>query len=284
MARTIAQVYDSLMAAKVARPELDDLTTSGQITYQSLMAELNSESRVAMWRLLIYVYAVGLQLLERFLDLHVAEVDDKIQNGIAGTRLWFAYIAKRYQHGDVLEFDEAFVPKYPTQDPAAQIISYAAVTESSAGVLLRVAKRQNSLPVKLSASELAGLTYYMNEVKPAGMPLVVRSTDADVVQVTAQVFYQAGYVPSTIVSQCVSQITSMLTNASFGEALRVNAVEDAMQAVTGVTNVRLTLLTAQAEGLTTQVFNLSQGINLTSYNSFSGYFNAGTLSITAIQL
>lgn len=264
MARTITTIHNSLIAAKQAEPELTALT---------------STSRTAIWRLILYIFAVGIFTLETFLDLFKIEVDDKIKNGIAGTRLWFAFVAMKYQHGDTLSWDANFIPSYLTIDSSKQIVKYAAPAESSSGVLLRVAKQVSGLPVKLSASDLAGLTAYMGEVKPAGISLRVTSIDADVVGLIVDLIHGAIYDGNAVRAEATNKITTLLQAYTFGENLRVNAIEDTLQTVTGVNDVRIRTLIASSGNFVSTIYSLSQGINNSQYASFSGYYTPGTITI-----
>lgn len=279
MARTRQQIYDELVAAKNSAASLDGLTAAGSLNYESTIAELNSGSRVETFRLWLFVSAFAIWSFENILDAFKKEVDETIRSGIAGSLPWIGYKAKAYQHGDSLTYGTDFIPRYAVINPANQIVKYAAPSESVGVVVLRVAKQVSNAPVPLSNGELAGFTSYMNNVKPGGLQLLIRSVNADSVYLSIDLFASPLYDSSVLVTDARTAVGNYLASLQFGEALQVNAIEDALQKVAGVNNVRLQVVRATAGSEITVVYNLSQGVNAVSYNSFAGYFELNVGSI-----
>jgi len=276
MARSIATIYDSLVTAKNSAPVDLGLTDTGSTTYASSLASLNGGSALKIWRMWLFIQAFGIYVLETYFDLFKTEVDATIKSGVAGTLLWTAAIAKKYQYGDSLSYTADFLPYYATIDTTKQIVKYAAVSDVNGVVVLRAAKMVSAAPAKLASGELSGLTTYMLAVKPAGIQMVVRTADADSVLVNVDLVYNPLYSSSIVSADAKLAAQAYIAGITFGESFRLNALEDVLQGVAGVTGVRLQVVQGTAGGITTTVYNLSQGINGLNYNSFAGYMVLNT--------
>lgn len=67
MARSIEDIYNSIIAEKQTMGTLTGATPVND-TYQSILADLTSASRVADWRLWCYIMSIGLWLHEALWD------------------------------------------------------------------------------------------------------------------------------------------------------------------------------------------------------------------------
>lgn len=67
-----------------------------------------------------------------------------------------------------------------TDQESAKVVKYAVASESNTVVYLKVAARgEDGQPAKLSASQFASLTSYMNTVKDAGVSIKLVNEEAD---------------------------------------------------------------------------------------------------------
>ena len=224
MARTIQDIYQSLLAAKTARGELDTLT---------------STSDTALWRLWLNVVATGMHLLELHFDRHQAEVEALAARARAGTLSWYADQLRAFQPGDLLTVVDGR-PGYAVIDPTKQIVAYVTIREVGLGLVARVAKRVGGVPTPLNAiTELAPLAVYLSRVKFAGTFTTLLSEPPDVLRIPAAVYVDALLFGTGVQAAVEAAITACVANMGFGGRLPLSAIEDAIQAVPGVQDVVL---------------------------------------------
>lgn len=74
MARTITDIQNEILTAKQNEPEL---------------AELNSTSKTAIWRLWVYITAFVIHTLELIFDKHKSEVSEALRQLKPHTARWY---------------------------------------------------------------------------------------------------------------------------------------------------------------------------------------------------
>jgi hypothetical protein len=225
MARTIEQIQAGIISDIQATPEL---------------AEANSTSRRAIWRLFAYVQASAILLLEQIIDVFKAENDLKISKAIPATASWinakvfeFQYSATNPQIVQLINF----APVYPVIDPSLRLISRCSVvTTLSSQVIIKVAKQEP--PIALSSTELSSLQSYINQIGIIGVNYNCQSLTSDKLFIDAEVYFDGQY--STVISGTViSAINNFLSNLSFNGILKVSDIELAIRSVVGVNDVLL---------------------------------------------
>ena len=225
MARTIEQIQAGIIADIQATPEL---------------AEANSTSRRAIWRLFTFVQASAILLLEQIIDVFIAENDAKISKAIPATASWinskvleFQYSATNPQIVQLVNF----APAYPITDTSLRLISRCAVvTTISNQVIIKVAK--NNPPTSLTSTELSSLQSYINNIGVVGVSYNCQSLPSDKLMIDAEVYYDGQY--STVISGTViGAINTFLAKLSFNGVLKVSDIELAIRNVVGVNDVLL---------------------------------------------
>ena len=223
MARTIEQIQKSIIEQIQATPEL---------------AEANSTSRRAIWRLFAYVQASAILLLEQIIDVFTLENDIKISKAIPATASWlnakileFQYSATNPQIVELIDF----APAYPVIDASLRIISRCSVTTTiSNQVIIKVAKSEP--PVALTSTELNSLQSYVNQIGIVGVNYNCQSLTADKIHIEAEIYYDGQY--STVIAGTVTAaINSFLSNLSFNGVLKVSDIEIAIRNVVGVNDI-----------------------------------------------
>ena len=99
MARTISEIYDSMVSEKETMTELVKLQPAVD-NHQSLLNDLTTSSKVALWRLLFWVVSVAIWIVESLFDTHKEEIEILLQNSIPGTAPWYRLSALEFQFGD----------------------------------------------------------------------------------------------------------------------------------------------------------------------------------------
>ncbi|NDD53195.1 nucleotidyltransferase [bacterium] len=237
MARTIAVINESLVAAKEA---------------DSRLAGLDSTSATAIWRLWLYIVAVGIWTLEKLFDSHKAEVAALIAAQRVHTMKWYVLKAKAFQYGYALLEDSDV---YAVVDAAAQIVTEAAAEEISGVLRIKVAKTVSGVLAPLSSGERDALALYMSRVKDAGVHLNVTTQDGDDLHLALEIYYDAlvlnasgERLDGTATTPVKDAVKAFLADLPFNGVFVLNRLVDAVQAVDGVTICRVTLAESQPAG------------------------------------
>jgi hypothetical protein len=233
MARSIEQIQSAIIADIQATPEL---------------AEANSTSRRAIWRLFAYVQASAILLLEQIIDVFTLENDNKISKAIPATASWlnakvleFQYSATNPQIVELVNF----APVYPVIDASLRLISRCSVvTTISNQVIIKVAK--NEPPVALTTTELNSLQSYVNNIGIIGVNYNCQSSNADKIYIDAEIYYDGQY--STVIQGTViNAINVFLSTLSFNGTLKISDIEIVIRNVVGVNDVLIKNLKTRSD-------------------------------------
>lgn len=225
MARTIEQIQSSIIAEVQATPEL---------------AEANSTSSRAIWRLFTFVQASAILLLEQIIDVFRSENDLRISQAIPATASWinskvfdFQYSATNPQIVELVDF----APVYPVIDPSLRLITRCSVVTTIANqVIIKVAKSEP--PIALTSPELSSLQSYVNNIGIVGVNYSCKSLNSDKIYIDAEIYYDGQY--STVISGTViNAINTFLSQLSFNGVLKVSDIEIIIRSVIGVNDVLL---------------------------------------------
>ena len=186
MAVSVNTIYNYL-AQRVAEEETLAGLSPHPDSAATLRTALSSGSRVAIWRLLLWCVAYVHKVQQDNFDTFQREVGDLAKDGHFGTRRWFAARAKAWQYGHVLEFT-ALDAGYAVDDPAARIVTQAAVVELANTVIVKVAKAAGTGLTKLTTEELVAINDYFQELRPP-VQVAVLTADPDLVRIIGAVVY-----------------------------------------------------------------------------------------------
>ncbi|MGV7234617.1 MAG: hypothetical protein ACQ9ET_00020 [Nitrosomonadaceae bacterium] len=252
MARTIEEIYDALITEKESSTELLGLLPTPDDS-QTLLADLTTTSKVAIWRLTLFVVAVGIWSHEKLFDEHTASINALVDVLIVGTPRWIRERCFEFQLGDSLTYDSAtgrFI--YSTIDTAVQIVKRASVLETLGQVRIKVAKLDVSdNPIPLTASELNSFNLYVNQIAPVGTNILSISRTADLLKVAYDVTYDqlvlasdGSRLDAPTVFPIEDAINTFIGNLPFDGVLNLTQLTDAVQAADGVVDPVIT--TAEA--------------------------------------
>jgi hypothetical protein len=250
MARKLSDIYTALIAEKVAQATLNGLEPAID-SHQTLLTDLTTQSKVASWRLMLAVVAVGIWVHEQLWDVAKAELIDLADKAQAGTLRWYREQCLLFQFGDSLQWLDGKY-KYFIITPANQIVQRAACVEAGGNLIIKVAKLVAGVVTPLDFTELAAFTTYINQIKYAGTVTQVVSAAADLLKLQYKVYYNPLVMAAdgTLLSDGVSKpaeeaINNFITNLPFNGRLNLSAIDDAVQAATGVLDVSRTLAEAK---------------------------------------
>ena len=247
MGRTIDEIYDEIITEKETFTSLDGLTPAVD-TSQTLLADLTSASKVAIWRLKFRVVAFAIFTHEKLFDSFVKGVEQQAKDVIPATTRFYVIESKKFQLGDDLVFDDdtskfIYLDTTSTTALAKQIVTQASARDINQLVTIKIAKDDGSGgKVKLLASELSAFEGYLDEFKVAGTKTIVISDDPDTLKVAYTIQYdpQLMKADGSLISDGTFPvqvaIDAYIEGLPFDSTFRVQDQTDAIQAATGVVN------------------------------------------------
>lgn len=237
MARDIREIYNQMAAEKAAQSQLNELlvnpndATSTLDTSQQLLSDLTSPSKVAIWRLMLWVMAFGIWLHEILWDDFRDDVNLLIESAIPGTPRWYQREALKFQLGYELTWNGTKYI-YTVIDQGALLISRCAIQDN--GGIIRVKVAKSNIPEQLTADEVIAFNSYMQQIKFAGSNVLIVNFSADQLRFQIDVYYNAQVELAVIKAACEAAILNYLSNLEFnGRVIAANLV-DQIQQVEGV--------------------------------------------------
>lgn len=178
MARTITDIQTEILQAKESEPAL---------------AELNSTSKTAIWRLWIYIVSVAIWSLEKIFDLHKKEVNERLSELKPHTARWYRNKALAFQYGfDLLTDSDIFNNNGKTEDEidTSKIVKYSAVIEKDTGQLIvKIATEQGGKLQPITPTQLQAFQAYIAEIKDAGVRVTVTNYLPDRLLLDLEIYY-----------------------------------------------------------------------------------------------
>jgi hypothetical protein len=230
MARTIDEIQVSMITEVQSDPVLAPVATS--------------TSKTALWRLWTRIVATCAWTVEVLFDTLKAEVNELLDVLKPHSLRWYATKARAFQYGYTLPIDS---DKYDntglteTQISNSLIVKYAAVTELTKGLRMKVAKLGTDLE-PLAAGELTAFRAYMARVKDAGVSLQIDSLVADKLKLELDVYYDplilnsiGQRIDGSDLEPVKNAITKYLQNLPFNGVFVLTYLVDELQKVDGVT-------------------------------------------------
>jgi len=198
MSRSATEIYNSLIQTKESDPNLDSL---------------DSTSLTAIWRLFLYVEAVGISLFEQVFDSFLLDMEFKIENTPVNSKKWYNnQMISYFQYnvdpakGELIIDPTTFIPGYEIEDDPSKIIEYAATTENNRNVTIKVAKQVNNLPETLSPDELISAASFVDRIKPVGTIANVVSFVSDKILLDVEIYYNGSFVSTDLQAQIEENI------------------------------------------------------------------------------
>jgi hypothetical protein len=141
-------------------------------------SRLTSQSKVAIYRLIVFAVSFGIWTLESLFDIHKKELQTELLEQKSGTLPWYRTMALAFQFGfDLLSDSDTFNNGTATteQIEASKIVKYAAVEEGSedSRVIIKIAGETNKILAPITADQLLAFNNYIDEVRYAGVKVTV---------------------------------------------------------------------------------------------------------------
>lgn len=252
MARSPKYWYDIMIAEKntfatlsVYQPNID--------SSQTLLDDLKTTSKVAVWRLLLWCVATAMYSFDVVLDLYKLYLESIAAKSRYGTLPWYASVAKEFQYGYSLSLIDLEY-KYATVDESAKIIklSSAKDNETDGSVNVKIATLSGTTPVPVGAPQLAAFTTYINQKKPAGIRVAVINEASDELRLYISANYDplvlssnGSLISDTAVFPLEDAAKAYLASLDFDAKFELMNCVDYLQAATGITSVYITSASAR---------------------------------------
>ena len=244
MARTIQEIQNLILQAKAQESALDSL---------------NSTSKVAIWRLWVYIIAVAIWSLEKLFDQHRADIDRRLAELKPHTARWYRSKALAFQYGfDLLPDSDTFNNQGHTEEAieASKIIKYSAVIESKneGRLIVKIAGEQGEQLQPITDTQKQAFEAYLQEIKDAGVRLSVVNYQPDVLHLQMKIIYDPLVLDSNgqsiihATKPVEETIKSYLKRLPFNGELVLAHLIDALQQAEGVKIPHLVL--AQSKNIT----------------------------------
>jgi hypothetical protein len=240
MARTIDTIFNDMKGEAVR------LATDANNA--DMLAMLNNTSKVAIWRLWFYIIAFAVWSLEKLWDAFQLLINSIIANQTPHTLRWYRTKALAFQYGfnlipDTDKFDDVLFADDEIE--ASKVVKYAAVNETTIDgrrvLLIKVATLVNGELSPLNALQEAALTAYFEDVKDAGVPIIIYNRLADVLRATVDFYYNPllldgngnrldGLGANPVIEAANNYLLSLPFNGEFSNAAFIDALQDAFGA------------------------------------------------------
>ena len=243
---------------------------------ESGLSSLNNPSQTSIYQLLKGILAQCINYFEQLVDTKKDETDAIVALAAPSTAAWvqakvleFQYSATNPQVVSLVNY----VPTYATVDEDLRIVSRCAViTDNNRTAKIKVAT--GDTPAALSAAQYAALDAYVDNILPVGLRYDIVNLTSDKLYIEGEVYYDGQYI-DTIQDDVETAINTFLSELPFNGAVYISSLEDAIQNVAGVTDVKLVTVKARQDttafGSASMVYDLATGVNARKWNTVAGY-------------
>lgn len=249
MARSTQEILNGILATKAQIPELYKFT---------------STSQVAAWRLIYYVTAVGINLMEQFWDLFKKDLETIKDNSIISSAKWwndkfinfFQFDPTDPERGVLLIGDD-YIPRYKIVDDTKKIVKFSSASqlETSKSATIKLAKADgDGLPTQLEQDELLAALSFRNNMQSMGNYINVVSFPADILKFNIDLYVDGQYGVNDVEDAVREAIKNYLANLKFDGTVEVIRMVDAIQNVPGVTDVEVKYISGTPSGGSEEAF------------------------------
>jgi len=251
------------------------------ISANANLVGLTSTSKVSIWRLLIFIVAFSIWVLENLFDTHLKEVKEVIQNDKAHRPSWYVTQAKRFQYGfplmpDTDKYDNTGFTDAQVED--SKIVKYAAATPGGGQVYLKIATEIAGVLAPLSNAEKIAFDGYAKEFIDMGVKYIVVNHLPDILLLNIQIFRDPLVLDANGMSilnanyPVQDAINEYMKELPFNGELVLAHLVDKLQLAEGVVIPNLVNAESQSIDINTGIYNAAVPITVKTIPE-SGYFS-----------
>ena len=252
---------------------IDELYNEIDQRRQELLPELDSPSATAEYKGWQQVFATTQASAENIIEGDKAIIQAIVDNNHVGTPPWYVQIAKQFQFNVnetyyLVVDSETGALRYNRIVPEDRIVKQASYVEGDRSVIIKVATTDSgNILQPLTPLQLVNFENYMREIKMAGIKVSVVNLPADLLELTADIYYSPAYNNNNLQSAIIQSLDQYSLELQYDGIIYKNAVIDAIQRVEGVVDVFI-----PQGGLVGIQGDIRTPIER-SYTTNSGYFN-----------
>lgn len=244
------------------------------------LSGLNSTSKASIWRLLIFIVAFSIWVLENLFDTHKKEVLDIIEQKMPHRPSWYRTKALAFQYGfDLIEDTDKYDNTGFTDDiiEASKIIKYSAVTQNAGQLLIKIAAETDGVLSPITAPQKASFDAYVLEIADCGVKYIVVNNLPDILLLNLQIFRDPLVLDANGMSilsgnyPVEEAILAYMKELPFNGELVLAHLVDKLQQVAGVKIPNIVNAESQIVDLSTGVYLPPQPITVKTVPE-SGYF------------
>lgn len=243
---------------------------------ESGLSSLNNPSKTSIYQLFKTVVAQIINYFERLHDAKKDEIDKTIANSAVNTAAWLKSKVEEFQYSasnpQVISLVN-YAPQYATVNKDLRIISRCAVV-SDLNKIVKIKVATGDTPTTLSSAQYTSLYAYIDSILPVGVSFDLINLTSDKLYVEAEVYYDGQYI-DVIQTNVEAAINTYLENLEFNGAVVVSELEDAIQSVAGVKDVKFIAIKARQDsvvlGSATTVYSLASSTNSRKWDTVAGY-------------
>lgn len=251
------------------------------ISANANLVGLTSTSKVSIWRLLIFIVAFSIWVLENLFDTHDKEVKEVIQNDKAHRPSWYITKAKAFQYGFPLIYD---TDKYDntgytdTQVEESKIIKYAAATPNAGQVYVKIATEIAGVLAPITEVQKISFDAYFKEIADMGVKYIVVNHLPDILLLNIEIFIDPLVLDANGMSilnanyPVQDAINEYMKELPFNGELVLAHLIDKLQLAEGVVIPNLVNAESQSIDINTGVYNAAVPITVKTIPE-SGYFS-----------
>lgn len=247
MARTINDIQETILTAIQQTPELTALEVL--TAQEQIITDADSTSKVAVWRLWVWVFSFAQFIQEQYWEIFRAEIETRIAQSRIHNPKWYREKALEFLFGVPLVQDKDYYDLSvltPQQIATAKIISNAApvrIVQNGYGTLrLKVVRTVNGEYAPLTQQQLVALNIYFNEnVADAGTVVNATTGDADLLKLKLDIYYNGlvlsadgSRLDGTDATPVINQINNYLKSIKFNGSLILDRLEKEIGKIEGV--------------------------------------------------
>jgi phage baseplate assembly protein gpV len=262
MARTVNEIYNSILTEKLKYPSLNNL---------------NSPSLVSIWSTIFYVVAVCIATSEQLRDVFNTNLQKTAATLPTGVNQWYAQTLLLYQDGYNISYDRTTgTVGYSTLDSSSQILTVATCESIDSNVILKTITKDGPL----TPTQYQSVSKYIKDFKFAGPIVKLISDPGDLLQLAINVQIDPTIINisgQSISNQSVYSVEDAINNylltfqnTNFDSNLKLIKLIDAIESLNGVLNVVVTI--ANAKTYDGPFYSNILASPLNTYNSNSGWF------------
>ncbi|MBF2708789.1 nucleotidyltransferase [Flavobacterium soyangense] len=266
-----------------------------RITADENLAGLNTTSKTAIWRLMVFVVAFSIWVLENLFDTHKKEVNDIIEAKMPHRPSWYRTKALAFQYGfDLLTARNEFglledTDKFdntgytPEQIEASKVIKYAAVTKSGGQLFIKIATETAGVLAPIAPEVKTAFVAYMDDVADCGVKYLVVNHLPDRLILGMQIYRnplvlkEFGMDIRTAKYPVEDAIKAYMKQLPFNGELVLAHLVDKLQQVEGVVITHIYNATFQAIDISTGLYNAPELIDVKTV-PVAGYFDVGSIN------